>query len=303
MQIEKEFESEKNHATIYFEKLKNLGKTTKQEKPIPAVDNKNLFLKKYSINMEIPSCKILDTKFYKKDSRYSLQLTNFIIPGVEKESKPKRSVNIASMVAARAASPIKSLEASEHKEKKKSFFKGLEHGIENGLGKISTMLSTSERRENKVDAPPAPKETIKEKKYKVVTHDDGNTEESTLPEIFKDFVEGVILRLFFKDEKNSVVLKDTVVLGKHERTTVKHAFLKIRGDSKYMGILLQELNQLKIYRIEESTDGPHPLHQVFEDLRNDNFVMQLSNQDLSWVRAIEFDRQSEILLLQGLSKI
>ena len=56
----------------------------------------------------------------------------------------------------------------------------------------------------------------------------------------------MILRLFFKDEKNSVVLKDTVVLGSHERTVVKHALLKTRQDPKYMGIVLQELNLLKI---------------------------------------------------------
>lgn len=47
-----------------------------------ATDNKDLFMKKYSINMEFPGAVIQDSKFFKKDSRYCLQLFNYLVPDI-----------------------------------------------------------------------------------------------------------------------------------------------------------------------------------------------------------------------------
>jgi len=53
-----------------------------QDTPVKrsAIKNKDLFLKSYGVNYEIPSMYILDSCIFSKDNRYIIQFVKYVIP-------------------------------------------------------------------------------------------------------------------------------------------------------------------------------------------------------------------------------
>jgi hypothetical protein len=58
----------------------NADEVESDEEEFESVCNKKKFIKNYSISYEIPSKFILQSKFFKKDTTYCLQLEKWVMP-------------------------------------------------------------------------------------------------------------------------------------------------------------------------------------------------------------------------------
>lgn len=94
-------------------------------------------------------------------------------------------------------------------------------------------------------------ETLARQHMRVFTHHDGMTSEKSMRDIYGDRIDGVTLRLLKKDEHGSIQTIDNVILGKENSVVVKKAVMKISFDSKFLAIFMKEINELKIFKIEE----------------------------------------------------
>lgn len=98
--------------------------------------------------------------------------------------------------------------------------------------------------------------------------------------------------------------QDGVILCKGDIfDPIKKGIVKVHPNSKYLCILFQQKNELKIFEIKEHTGDNHILHDLFQDLRDDNYHMKMTGKDLSWVKKVDFDSQNDLLILRGPKKI
>ena len=81
---------------------------------------------------------------------------------------------------------------------------------------------------------------------------------------------------------------------------------------EYIAIFLRELDSLHIYKIEKNeieteVNGrkPHPMTKTFDKIAKQDFYKHFKGGegDLKWVKDIQFDRTSKLLLLKGDKKI
>ena len=166
-------------------------KTRLQPDSVSASDNKDLYLKKYSINMEFPGAIIQDSKFFKQDSRYCLQLFNYLVPDINKETAYKK------------------------KDKQKTFYSTQEYEKESFspvkmFNSMIGRLAPNSKDEDKTDVPVEEEEeeehheVLRKQHMRVFTHHDGLTSEKSMKDIYGDRIDGVTLRLLKKDEHGSI---------------------------------------------------------------------------------------------------